>query len=324
MNNLHLNTTATGRMQGESQSAEYIGQISGWDLQFCQLAPGPQHINVRLAMGGQVGLMRAYSSRAIHQLGKPPSGTLAFGLPLRGMKDWLGSPFANSSILPFNSAVDIDGVSGDGFDAFTLAIGEEILREVSDSYQLPVPDYLLAPHSRSVIPPSAFVSRLTTAIACLMADNTMPLTKEQEETLVAGLLQAALAKYCIEDKSSPAARSRALAGALEFIEQHPSDAVTVGDICRATGVAERSLRRAFQGRFGISPKAYIRHTQLSRARDALSGSPTDNAISDVANNLGFWHMGNFARDYRRLFGELPSQTWQTRRGQVAHYPLSGS
>jgi len=28
----------------------------------------------------------------------------------------------------------------------------------------------------------------------------------------------------------------------------------------------------------------------------------------VANAWGFWHMGQFARDYRRLFGELPSDT----------------
>jgi len=309
---LQLNTTAPGRMQGEAQNAECIGQLSGWDLQFCQLDPGPQHIAVKLAVGRRVSLMRACSNKGFHQLGNSPTGTLAFGLPLKGMRDWLGRPFLNSSILPFNSAAGIDGVSIAGFDAFTLAIDEEILGEVSDSYQLPIPDYLLAPQSRMVIPPSTSVPRLTTAIASLMADDTMPLAREQEETLVAGLLQAALAMYCIEDKSSPATRTRTLVAALEFIEQHPSDAITVGDICRATGAAERSLRRAFQERFGISPKAYLRHIRLSRARDGLSTSSTDNSIADVANNLGFWHMGNFARDYRRLFGELPSQTWRRR------------
>jgi transcriptional regulator GlxA family with amidase domain len=31
-------------------------------------------------------------------------------------------------------------------------------------------------------------------------------------------------------------------------------------------------------------------------------------IADAANAWGFWHMGQFAKDYRTLFGELPSQT----------------
>ena len=33
-----------------------------------------------------------------------------------------------------------------------------------------------------------------------------------------------------------------------------------------------------------------------------------NHAADSANNWGFWHMGQFAKDYRRLFGELPSKT----------------
>ena len=31
-------------------------------------------------------------------------------------------------------------------------------------------------------------------------------------------------------------------------------------------------------------------------------------VADVAAQWGFWHMGQFAADYRRRFGELPSET----------------
>jgi len=31
-------------------------------------------------------------------------------------------------------------------------------------------------------------------------------------------------------------------------------------------------------------------------------------VTDVANSWGFWHMGQFAADFRRQFGELPSET----------------
>jgi len=36
-------------------------------------------------------------------------------------------------------------------------------------------------------------------------------------------------------------------------------------------------------------------------------------IGTIANRCGFWHMGRFAADYRRLFGELPSETLRSTR-----------
>jgi AraC family ethanolamine operon transcriptional activator len=33
-------------------------------------------------------------------------------------------------------------------------------------------------------------------------------------------------------------------------------------------------------------------------------------VHEIARRWGFWHIGEFAADYRRLFGELPSQTFK--------------
>jgi transcriptional regulator GlxA family with amidase domain len=35
---------------------------------------------------------------------------------------------------------------------------------------------------------------------------------------------------------------------------------------------------------------------------------------DVANAWGFWHMGQFARNYKRQFGELPSERYRRHSG----------
>ncbi len=48
-----------------------------------------------------------------------------------------------------------------------------------------------------------------------------------------------------------------------------------------------------------------------RARDVLiDPAGSDLRIADIANRYGFWHMGQFAADYRRMFAELPSETWK--------------
>jgi len=41
-------------------------------------------------------------------------------------------------------------------------------------------------------------------------------------------------------------------------------------------------------------------------------------VADVANRHGFWHMGQFAKDYRKTFGELPSET--LKRSRVENRP----
>jgi len=31
-------------------------------------------------------------------------------------------------------------------------------------------------------------------------------------------------------------------------------------------------------------------------------------VVDIANDWGFWHMGHFAREYRKMFCELPAES----------------
>jgi AraC family ethanolamine operon transcriptional activator len=75
------------------------------------------------------------------------------------------------------------------------------------------------------------------------------------------------------------------------------------------GASERTLRRGFRERFGVSPKAYLLAQRLIDVRRTLrTADPDATLVADVANRFGFWHMGQFAADYRKHFGELPSQT----------------
>jgi AraC family ethanolamine operon transcriptional activator len=90
---------------------------------------------------------------------------------------------------------------------------------------------------------------------------------------------------------------------------HPDEHLTVQDLCRVTGVSIRTLEYVFLERFGVSPKEYLKAHRLNGVRRELRRAHAAAIrISDVANRWGFWHMGQFAADYRRLFGELPSET----------------
>ena len=74
-------------------------------------------------------------------------------------------------------------------------------------------------------------------------------------------------------------------------------------------MSERTLRYGFQDLLSVSPKKYILYQKLHQVRrNLIKEEGACKPIADIANYYGFWHLGQFAADYRKLFGELPSKT----------------
>lgn len=64
---------------------------------------------------------------------------------------------------------------------------------------------------------------------------------------------------------------------------------------------------------------HLRAVRLERARLDLSrGGDGDTSVTEVALRWGFGHLGQFAADYKRRFGELPSQSLRKARGRWRH------
>ena len=105
-----------------------------------------------------------------------------------------------------------------------------------------------------------------------------------------------------------ASRSHVVRSAVDYILANAQEAVTVADVCAASRVSYRTLNRAFQERFGTSPKECISSVRLQGTRSDLKQADSATHVADIANRWGFWHLGDFAKVYRREFNELPSQT----------------
>jgi AraC family ethanolamine operon transcriptional activator len=109
-------------------------------------------------------------------------------------------------------------------------------------------------------------------------------------------------------------RDQVLARILELSEASTDAAILTVDLCRAVGVAERTLRNIFHEYFGIGPIRFLKVRQLQQIRDALhAADPTQETGTSVAARFGIWDFSLFARNYKRLFGEAPSCTLRTVR-----------
>jgi AraC-like DNA-binding protein len=84
---------------------------------------------------------------------------------------------------------------------------------------------------------------------------------------------------------------------------------SISGMCLAAHVSERRLRQAFTDEFDTPPSQYFRAWALNEAHDRLTYKRVDNmTVTQVACELGFGHLGRFAKRYKVVFGESPSVT----------------
>ena len=83
--------------------------------------------------------------------------------------------------------------------------------------------------------------------------------------------------------------------------------VRIAEIAKQAGVSPRSVERAFL-RTGCTPLEYLWGVRLERARRMLVEPGPALTVAEAAAAAGIAHLGRFATEYRRRFGELPSQT----------------
>ena len=113
-------------------------------------------------------------------------------------------------------------------------------------------------------------------------------------------------------------RWKVIAQVRDAVLSRPGTPVTIEDVCREVGMSRRTLQYCFQTMLGISPLEFLRAVRLNGVRRLLK---TSASVTDAAAHWGFWHLSYFSRDYRLMFGELPSQTHRRYRGDALEISL---
>jgi AraC family ethanolamine operon transcriptional activator len=106
---------------------------------------------------------------------------------------------------------------------------------------------------------------------------------------------------------------RIVARAQDYLFSHQHEAISVTDLCEKLYVSRRTLQNSFQDVLQITPLAYLKFIRLNAVRRELKNPASPyRTVQDAAAAWGFWHMGQFAADYSRLFCERPSEALRSR------------
>ena len=95
----------------------------------------------------------------------------------------------------------------------------------------------------------------------------------------------------------------------------PSQPIYSKELADLIGVSIRTLQNATPRTKGMSLHSYLRWKRLTAARQKLQHGAA--SVKDAALESGFWHLGDFAQRYQKLFGELPSLTLRAARLRLA-------
>jgi AraC-like DNA-binding protein len=214
-------------------------------------------------------------------------------------------------MVKFDPKSGFDGVSRAGFHGYAVSIDTEFMRRVADLQRADValePDRMAAFHWHS-----ANTIQLNSQLQSLFRLARQPSSNGLDN--FADLLNDEIADLILGELQGPADRQRyikqphrtlVLGKVQEILNEIDELPITVNELCSRVGTSSSALHRLFHSEYGVSPKAYIRARCLSAVRDELAIAPPGSKIVNIANRWGFWHMGQFAKDFRSLFGELPS------------------
>lgn len=137
-----------------------------------------------------------------------------------------------------------------------------------------------------------------------------PLLSSDYERLLLNLLLAGQS-HCERNDAPGQIAPASVRRAEAYIHAHAADPISLSDIAVAAGVPARTLLDSFKHFRQTSPIRYLKDVRLDNARERLRQRGAD-TVAQVALDAGFAHLGRFAADYSKRFGELPSDTQRRR------------
>lgn len=92
---------------------------------------------------------------------------------------------------------------------------------------------------------------------------------------------------------------------LAYVEQHQRDRLDVERLAEIAGLSRAHFVRTFTEAVGVSPSGYVMERRMETAQRLLTA--TDATIGEIAAACGFTDANYFAKAFRRLGGQTPTE-----------------
>lgn len=133
-------------------------------------------------------------------------------------------------------------------------------------------------------------------------------SQKLKEEIVKDFLLTLAATKDIKTPKNVIKRTSILKKAEEMMRTNLRSELTIQAICQDLGVSQRTLEYIFKDFYQMSPYNYFKLLRLNALHQSLHQNNQTKLIHEMAEELGFFHRGYLASDYKKLFGYFPSET----------------
>jgi AraC family ethanolamine operon transcriptional activator len=296
---------------------EFISGVKGFRLELLQIDQGAFRADGLQAHLGNILLGTARLERAFVQTWTSPKQSMTIAVRTsQAPALWQAVSLRPSDLLIAGPETEIELVSRPGFGIASASFPYQELRRAAESHGCPFvverTECILVrlPTAKAAREIRTAVQTLTSELLARPPGARDPKWKQAKRNDLLHRMALTVSSGVPFDRSKHnTERAQVLEQAVLAIRQRSADALTVADLCHVTGASARTLHYGFVERYGLPPARFMKAYRLNGARRDIGRiASQESKISDVANRWGFWHLGQFARDYRHWFGELPSET----------------
>jgi len=319
------------RVRTAYDADEQARNLVDWHQTYDQLMPGQFTGTLTELVLDRMQVFCETTSHTLRQTCEVPADAYWFGVPAVGVpaaRDGTARIDANS-IAPDALAcrpggIEFELVTPEQFAIYGVVVKGEVLRRYAREVErLDLDESLQALPQREVMAiGAACIERLRASLGQMLdgarATNA-PLSNVVRDSLQAWVL-ASLVDLCVQSRGAAALPAKPrrrwiVAQARDYVLANRTRPVGVPELCEQLHVSRRTLQYCFQDVLGMAPATFLRTIRLNGARRDLSGNASGGALTvqDVAAAWGFWHLSQFATDYKKLFGKRPSDSLRERR-----------
>ena len=290
--------------------------IKEWDLQFRQLAKGKLNASDMQFITSQFQIGYCKVDKKVEQTGTSPLGVWSFVLVMGSPMVWKGIEVGTDEVIVLKPGDEIDGIGFSDFKVITLSLPDFELERICEEDELPETMKIIRENHIVRLDKSKLYQFKTFLFKVL--DQLRLNGSTVSAPGFVDLCNKEIPRKLCQLIEGPGQRKRVFTTPLreiiikkanQYITDELGDLVSISDLCLITNVSERTLQYTFKEYYGISPKAYLKARMLNKVHtDLRLADPSNTKVIDIASQWGFWHMGQFAADYKKMFGKSPSET----------------
>jgi AraC family transcriptional regulator, ethanolamine operon transcriptional activator len=291
---------------------------TGWEACFSQLGPSSKESRVTRYQADQACVHSVQFGATFDQRVHARPSMYSFGLlGMDSSVTWARDraiPADGLVVFPWGEQDDKKIVSTPQFCAKGV--------HFSDNYLALIAEQVFKRKLESIVPVAGIYEPAPEAVEAVRTElakwqqlepegaaNRGAIISRREEGLALVILEALLQAQPFKHER-PLKTEVSLRRALDIIHDSEYEQISAAELCVHANCSQRSLELAFLKRFGVTPKKYIKYIRIAQVRRGLLNFDAQGCASiiELASANGFWHMGQFAADYHKIYGELPSET----------------